>query len=262
MFETVTVLDTPCVLADQRTLLQSLSEACQTRQRPALSVDFTNVHIVAMRTVDSGFARNTANVDWFVPDSQVLSWAMTLLGARGHSRVYGPHFLDYFVRHASPELTHYFLGASQECLERLLANLRNIRPDLRIAGSHNGYFSEQGEERILSEINSKRPDLLWVGLGTPKQQAWINRHKHQLDAGAILAVGFAFDVNARAKPDAPGWMGPLGLIWLHRLATEPRRLWRRYLYFNSVFMAKLLWQLLRTRPAQRSSRPESAFKVV
>ena len=90
------------------------------------------------------------------------------------------------------------------------------------------------------EINRLSPDFIWVGFGTPKQQAWVKRHKHLLRRGVILTVGFAFDVNAGMKPDAPGWMQRLGLTWVFRLASEPRRLAPRYLRYNFLF----LWYLL------------------
>lgn len=241
--ETVTVLSTPCVLTDAPRLTRALTDHCVSNHRKALSVDFTNVHIVALRTESEGFREATSNVDWFVSDSQVLSWAISWLGGDNHERVYGPAYLDYCIRHADAGLSHYFLGASQECLERLLERLREIRPELTIAGSRNGYFSAQDEGEILADINEKAPDLLWVGLGTPKQQEWIGRMKDQLNVGAALAVGFAFDVNAGTKKDAPSWLGRLGLIWLYRLAREPRRLWHRYAHYNSVFIRKLLMQV-------------------
>lgn len=252
--ETITVLNTPCVLTDRRRLAEDLALAGRERGRPPLSVDFTNVHIVAMRTVDEEFHRDTSNVDWFVSDSQVLTWAISGLGGAGHERVYGPDFLDHFIRHGDAGLTHYFLGASQECLDQLLVKLRQLRPELRIAGSHNGYFKAADEERVLASINAAKPDLLWVGLGTPKQQDWINRHKSRLEAGAVLAVGFAFDVNAGTKKDAPRWMGPLGLTWLYRLACEPRRLLHRYFYYNSVFLGKLLMQMVFHRGREAAAK--------
>jgi N-acetylglucosaminyldiphosphoundecaprenol N-acetyl-beta-D-mannosaminyltransferase len=235
------------MLTDTPRLTAMLEERCRARTRPTLSVDFTNVHIVALRSVNPEFKLITANVDWFIPDSQVLTWAASLLGAKNHERVYGPTFLNHFVRQADPALTHYFLGASAECLRLLLEKLRTIRPDLNIVGFQDGYFKPTDEEQVLAAINAVKPDVVWVGLGTPKQQEWISRYKGQLNAGAVMAVGFAFDVNAGTKKDAPDWMGPIGLTWLYRLACEPRRLAKRYFYYNSIFLGKLFCQFLRER---------------
>ncbi len=240
----VEVLNTKCEITDSARLTSALEEVCKSGAPEPLSVDFTNVHIVAMRSVDEKFYGETSKVDWYVPDSQVLTWAVSLMGGRTNKRVYGPDFLDYFVRHGDTGLTHYFLGGNQECLDALLKNLKEVQPDLKIAGSRNGYFGAEDEASIIDDINAAKPDMLWVGLGTPKQQQWINANKDQLSVGAALAVGFAFDVNAGTKKDSPKWLGPLGLSWLYRLIMEPRRLWHRYLYYNSVFLVKLFRQFV------------------
>ena len=117
-------------------------------------------------------------------------------------------------------------------------------PAVRIVGSHHGYFSAGEEPAILEEINRVAPDFIWVGLGTPKQQEWIHRHKARLGRGVVLAVGFAFDVNAGTKKDAPPWMQRAGLTWLFRVVSEPRRLLTRYLYYNSLFLYYLAKDLL------------------
>ena len=238
---TIEVISTPCLVTDAADLTARIEYRVRHDQGRPLSIDFTNVHIVAMRKVDEEFWEKTSSVDWFVPDSQILTWAVSLMGGQGNERVYGPSFLDYFVRHADADLTHYFLGASQDCLDQLLAKLYNKRPEIKIIGSRNGYFEEGDEEAINAEINEKKPDLVWVGLGTPKQQEWINRNKDSLKVSAILAVGFAFDVNAGTKSDAPEWMGKYGVLWLYRFICEPRRLFKRYAVYNSVF----LWHLFR-----------------
>jgi len=253
--ETLVVLNTPCVLTTRERLAVELAESCKERVGgEPLSVDFTNVHIVALRTMDSDFLNTTNSVDWFVSDSQVLNWAISLLGGKNHSRVYGPDFMHYFFGHGDRALTHYFLGASDHCLERLCENLRKLQPDFKLAGMHNGYFSAADEPVILEDINRCKPDLVWVGLGTPKQQDWIHRHKSKVQAGALLAVGFAFDVNAGTKKDAPAWLGPLGLTWLYRLVTEPRRLWKRYFIYNSVFLARLALQFISRKPSPIPAR--------
>lgn len=239
----ITVLNTPCVLTHKVELARELAEWCSSPDgNGPLSVDFTNVHITAMRTVDPAFFKTTSSVDWFVPDSQILTVAARLLGGTNHSRAYGPDFMDHFFRHGDTSVTHYLLGASQECLDALKSKLQQIQPGCRIVGTHNGYFDATREPAISADINRCNPDLVWVGLGTPKQQEWIDRNKHLLDCRAILAVGFAFDVIAGTKKDAPAWIGRIGLLWLHRLLSEPRRLWKRYLVYNSIFLYKFALQ--------------------
>lgn len=245
-FQTINVISTPCVVTNAADLTAKLTTRC--RESDSLgtcSVDFTNVHIVAMREVEIPFRGDTSKVDWFVPDSQILTWAVSWLGGKGNERVYGPDFLDYFVRHADSELTHYFLGASQNCLDQLLLKLQAKRPEIKIIGSHHGYFKEEDESAINDEINQLKPDLVWIGLGTPKQQSWAQRNKEKVNAGAILAVGFAFDVNAGTKKDAPRWMGKFGVLWLYRFLSEPRRLWKRYAVYNTIFLSHLFRQVVR-----------------
>jgi len=245
------VIGTPCLNTSHEDLLGRLEKHVGD-SGAVLSVDFTNVHIVTMRRTDRSFAADTTEVDWYVPDSQILKWAVNLRGGSMPERVYGPDFLAHAVRHCSADTTHYFLGASQECLELLLEKLREARPDLKIVGSHNGYFGDDKNDEIIADIEARDPDFIWVGLGTPKQQAWINTHKSRFSRGALLAVGFAFDVNAGTKKDAPGWMGKAGLTWLYRLASEPRRLFGRYFYYNSLFLIKLAAQMCGKRYPARA----------
>lgn len=240
----IEVINTPCLVTGAADLTGRIVSRVRHDQGLPLSIDFTNVHIVAMRQVDGDFYEQTSSVDWFVPDSQILTWAASCLGAKGNERVYGPDFLDYFIRNADADLTHYFLGASQECLNQLLIKLREKRPEIKIVGSRNGYFKSTDEDAINAEINRLKPDLVWVGLGTPKQQDWIHRNKTKIKAGVLLAVGFAFDVNAGTKSDAPAWMGKCGVLWLYRFICEPRRLFKRYAVYNSVFLWYLFRQLM------------------
>lgn len=166
-----------------------------------------------------------------------------------YERVYGPSFLAYQIENTPSDIRHFFLGASQECLDQLLKSIRAKNPGFQIVGSRNGYFGPEDEEDIVSEINAAKPDIVWVGLGTPKQQEWVGANKDKLVAGALLAVGFAFDVNAGTKSDAPDWMQPMGLTWLYRLMQEPRRLWKRYMLYNSVFLKELFLQQVRPEPS-------------
>jgi N-acetylglucosaminyldiphosphoundecaprenol N-acetyl-beta-D-mannosaminyltransferase len=124
---------------------------------------------------------------------------------------------------------------------------------VRFVGGYHGRCDAAGrldpadEIRVIGEINRLSPDFIWLGLGTPKQQAWVHRYRPALRRGVLLGVGFGFDVNAGLKPDAPAWMQRTGLGWLFRLAAEPRRLLGRYCKCNTLFLAYLLWDGLRGR---------------
>lgn len=236
------VIGTNCTVTDKYALLPILEAQASTGP---WSIDFTNVQIVTMRRTETAFRETTASVDAFIPDSQILRWAVNLCGGDMKQRVYGPEFLAHAIAATAPGTRHYFLGGSPLCLEQLLQGIRRQNPALTVVGSHNGYFKEHQNEEVILDILKTDPDFIWVGLGTPKQQEWINAHKSRFPRGVLLAVGFAFDVNAGTKKDAPRLMQKLGLTWLFRLLSEPRRLFVRYTKYNSLFLWHLARQLLR-----------------
>lgn len=220
------------------------------RRGGTYAVDLTNTHIVTLRRQDAAFREVTSRFDYFVPDSTPLIWCLNRKGAGLRDRVYGPVFMRYCLEHSPAPFTHYLLGGSAECVEKLRERFVSANPDIRIVGTHDGYFKAQDEPAILAEINRLSPDFIWVGLGTPKQQEWIHRHKTAIARGVIFAVGFAFDVNAGMKKDAPQIMQRLGLTWLFRALSEPRRLLTRYLRYNTLFLFYLLTDGLKPSAAR------------
>jgi N-acetylglucosaminyldiphosphoundecaprenol N-acetyl-beta-D-mannosaminyltransferase len=232
------VIGTACTVTSKEELLPLLETKAASGP---WSVDFTNVQIVTMRRTEPAFREITSTVDSFIPDSEVLRWAVNWRGGRMLARVYGPDFMAHAIRHTAPSTRHYFLGGSAACLAALLANIRALNPALQIVGSHDGYFKPEQNPAVIADILAADPDFIWVGLGTPKQQAWIHENKARFSHGVLLAVGFAFDVNAGTKKDAPRMLHRLGLTWLYRLISEPRRLLGRYVKYNSLF----LWHLAR-----------------
>ena len=174
-----------------------------------------------MRRADAEFRQLTDGFDYFIPDGMPLIWCLNRQGAGLRDRVYGPTFMRRCLV-ATPAQRHYFLGGSRECLQRLKTRMLAIQPQLQIVGQRDGYFSADAEPEIVDEINRLSPDFIWIGLGTPKQQDWIFRNRFKISRGVLLAVGFAFDVNAGTKEDAPLFLPQLGLTWLFRVATDPR----------------------------------------
>jgi N-acetylglucosaminyldiphosphoundecaprenol N-acetyl-beta-D-mannosaminyltransferase len=239
------LLGTPLCL----TSYQGFAQHCLhlARQPGTTSVDFTNAQIVTLRRHDPRFREATSRVDYFIPDATPLQWCLNLKGARLPDRVYGPAFMRSFLSQPAPGYTHYLLGGSEHCIQQLEERLKRLNPALEIIGRHHGYFAAADEPAILAEINRLSPDFVWVGLGTPKQQFWIHQHRDELKRGVVLAVGFAFDVNAGTKRDAPRLMQRLGLTWLFRMLAEPRRIGARVVQYNSLFLFYLLWDGLRGR---------------
>ncbi len=244
------MLGTPLLVTDYC----SLSRQCQTwaSSRARVALEFANTQVVIMRRHEPAFRKLTEAFDGFAPDGMPLIWCLNRRGAGLRDRVYGPAFMREFLTRVPGNFSHYLLGGSEEAGQRLRERFLKLNPGLRFAGSFHGRCDPQGrlegraEREVLEEINRLSPDFIWVGFGTPKQQAWVHAHKRQIRRGVILSVGFAFDVNAGMKPDAPAWMQRLGLTWVYRLGSEPRRLTPRYLRYNSLFLYYLLRDGLRS----------------
>ncbi|MEP6820916.1 MAG: WecB/TagA/CpsF family glycosyltransferase [Chthoniobacterales bacterium] len=241
----IDVLGTPLAA----TTYDELTEHCHdlVQMGGTWAIDLTNTQIVTMRRHEPSFREDTSRFDLFVPDGIPLIWTLNLRGAGLSDRVYGPTFMRHCFTRSPAPFTHYLLGGSEECLVQLQDRFEKEQPSARIVGRRNGYFPKDEEKEIVREINALSPDFIWIGLGTPKQQEWIHKHKSSIRRGVLLAVGFAFDVNAGTKPDAPAWMQRRGLTWVFRILTEPRRLLLRYLRYNSLFLFYLVQDLVTPR---------------
>jgi N-acetylglucosaminyldiphosphoundecaprenol N-acetyl-beta-D-mannosaminyltransferase len=237
------------------TTYDDLTLRCQqwAREPGVRALDFANTQTVTMRRCEPAFREALATFDYLAPDGMPLIWCLNRAGAGLRDRVYGPTFMRHFLHRVPGEFTHYLLGGSAECGERLRDIFTRANPAIRFVGGFHGRCEPDGrlapddEAQVIEELNRLQPDFIWVGFGTPKQQAWVQRYKTRLRRGVILTVGFGFDVNAGLKPDQPMWMQRLGLGWLFRLASEPRRLLGRYLKYNSLFLGCLLADGLRGR---------------
>lgn len=218
-----------------------------TRPGP-VAIEFANTQIVTMRRHEPAFRGLTSRFDYFAPDGMPLVWCMNRAGAGLKDRVYGPAFMRILLCETPAPFTHYILGGSEEVGRRLLECVREWNPRIEVAGCYHGRCDADGEladAGVLEEINRLSPDFIWVAFGTPKQQAWIYKNKSRIRRGLLLSVGFALDVNAGTKRDAPLWMQRLGLGWLFRLVSEPGRLGPRYLKYNTLFLFYLLWDCWR-----------------
>jgi N-acetylglucosaminyldiphosphoundecaprenol N-acetyl-beta-D-mannosaminyltransferase len=152
-------------------------------------------------------------------------------------------------------LRHGFFGGLDGVAETMAARLKQRHPALEIAGTWSPGMMRPGETspaHLIEAINASRCDVLWVGLGAPKQEIWMAQHRGHLRVPVMVGVGQAFDIVAGRATRAPHWMASRGLEWLYRVAHDPRRLWKRYFVYNSLF----LWHILRESmgcPSERSS---------
>ena len=194
------------------------------------------------------------DADLVTPDGMPLVWGLRRLGVPHASRVYGPELTPAVLTKASYEgIPVGFYGGSPGVLEAFLHRVEGGWPDLRIVYAWSPPFrdlTEEEDERVVEEINASGARMLFVGIGCPRQEIWMNNHRGRIDA-VMLGVGAAFDFMAGVKKQAPGFMQRTGTEWLFRLVTEPRRLWRRYLKHNPRFAALFASQLLKTRLSGR-----------
>ncbi len=192
------------------------------------------------------FRSLTNQADLATPDGVPVVWALKLLGFRDATRVYGPDLTPLVLRMAEENgFPVGFYGAAPEVLDKLVSTIRMQFPALRITYAYSPPFraaSSAEDDAVTEAINSAGVRILFVGLPTPKQDLWMAAHRGRVGA-VMLGVGAAFDFLAGSKPQAPRWMMRIGMEWFFRLATEPRRLWKRYLKNNPRFLALFACQL-------------------
>lgn len=178
------------------------------------------------------------------PDGMPVVWLCHWHKARQVSRVYGPQLMKSVCDKGQEKgLSHFFYGSNPETLDKLMQRLTDKFPRIKIAGSYAPPYTPQPQVEssdVLAKINQAKPDIIWVALGSPKQDFWMSMNRPLLDAPLMVGVGAAFDFLAGVKPQAPKWMQRCGLEWFFRLCCEPGRLWKRYLIGNSLFVFYLL----------------------
>lgn len=234
--------------------IERIMEAASRRQ--PLGVSALAVHGVMTGVLDPVHLFRLNRLDLVLPDGQPVRWALRLLhGEALPSRVYGPELmLRTCARAAADGKSIYLYGSSQDVLDDLQANLEAKFPTLRIAGSSASRFktasdAENGE--IIDAIRETEADIVFVGLGCPRQEVFVFENAEGLSCPAI-AVGAAFDFHAGRLPQAPRWMQDRGLEWFYRLVQEPKRLWRRYAVLNPLFCWHLVMQMSRRDRSGRS----------
>jgi N-acetylglucosaminyldiphosphoundecaprenol N-acetyl-beta-D-mannosaminyltransferase len=204
----------------------------------------------AQRDPDVRRALNAATMT--VPDGKPLVWALRSLGEEIDERVYGPDLmLAACERSLETGASHFLYGGHDEAATQELADSLSGRfTDLSIAGSWTPPFRELTDDErreVVGRINESGADIVWVGIGSPRQELWMERMRPLLRAPVLVGVGAAFDFHAGRVSQAPRWMGDHGLEWLYRLSREPRRLGPRYLRDNPAFVAAFARQWARER---------------
>ena len=223
------------------------------RARSSRYVVFANAHVVVTASENAEYATTIRLADLTLPDGAPVAWMLRRLGYPHQERVCGPDLTwDLLARCAESGQSVYFYGSTEETLRRLMQRVTTAFPNLHVAGTESPPFrhlSAAETRATIGRINSSGAALVFVGLGCPKQENWMRDQCGEIHA-VMLGVGAAFDFHAGTVSRAPLWMRRHGLEWLYRLIAEPRRLWRRYLVTNTLFV----WGACRRLLTQRCSR--------
>jgi len=214
----------------------------------AYAVEAANTHVAALARHDAAFGETMRRFDLICPDGMPLVWVInTRLPAEEKltNRVYGPTLMLETLRATRErgEFRHFLLGSRESTLDHLTRSFAERFPGVTIAGTHAPPFGEWPAdefERVCGKIRAARANLIWVGLGCPKQEHWIARHKDQLPPGVYFGIGAAFAFHAGEVKQAPLVLQRCGLEWAYRVAMEPRRLFKRYFTYNSLFLYHLI----------------------
>jgi N-acetylglucosaminyldiphosphoundecaprenol N-acetyl-beta-D-mannosaminyltransferase len=203
---------------------------------------FANVHVVTEAQHDPEF-KSLLNDSFTVPDGSPLIWLGRRQGFTLARRVYGPDLMiDFLKNTADKGYRHFFYGGAPGVAEEL-ANIVMKAYGTEVVGVYSPPFralTSQEDAEIVKMINRARPDVLWIGLGCPKQEKWAYAHREVLEVPVLGAVGQAFDIHSGRAVQAPSWMREHGLEWFFRLVSEPGRLWKRYLVYNTEFILRVL----------------------
>jgi N-acetylglucosaminyldiphosphoundecaprenol N-acetyl-beta-D-mannosaminyltransferase len=242
------LLGVPLALTDYEHTLDWIDAAVEARARAYICV--AAVHTVMACQEDPALRAAVLGADFTVPDGKPLVWALRMLGHPLEDRVYGPDLMDRACARAARTGQRFYLygGRNQGALAELARMLRLRHPGLRIVGGYAPPFrplTDAEEDAVAADIDRSGADVVWVGIGVPKQEKWMARMREKLSAPVLIGVGAAFDFHAGLVPQAPAVLQRYGMEWAFRLMQEPRRLWRRYLRYNPRFVAGFARQFLR-----------------
>lgn len=230
---------------DYESAVRTIVEAARLR-RP-LAVTALAVHGVMTGVRDRVHRHRLNSLDLVTPDGQPVRWALNLAHrTRLKDRVYGPTLMLRICQEAASKgLAVYLYGSRQEVVGGLASSLKEWFPNLRIVGAEPSIFgtlSDQDRSELVGRIRHSRANILFVGLGCPRQEVFAYEIRHALSL-PVVAVGAAFDYHSGFRAEPPPWMQRAGLQWVHRLAQEPGRLWKRYLFHNAAFLLRFFLQL-------------------
>lgn len=216
-------------------------------RRQSRYVAICNAHVVVTATEDQDYGRIINGADMATPDGAPVAWMLRRQGFADQPRVSGPDLMWALCELATHQgLPIYCYGSTRDTLASLENHLHQAFPGLQTSMESPPFrqLSEKEDAAVVARINSSGAGIVFVGLGCPKQERWMAEHRGRVNA-VMIGVGAAFDFHAGTVPRAPAWMRDHGLEWLHRLVSEPRRLWKRYLVTNTLFVLGAARQIIK-----------------
>jgi len=249
----ITILGTPIAAMDYQGAIAWFLQKAPLADA-AYSVEAANTHVLALARHDPAFGKSLATFDLILPDGMPLVWVINSSlppSQKLTDRVYGPTLMLETLKatEGKPQFRHFLLGGQPSTLEKLTTSFANRFPKTTIAGTYSppfGPWPNDEPQRIINQIHHSSANLVWVGLGCPKQEHWIAQNKHLLPPAIYFGIGAAFAFHAGEVKQSPPLFQKLGLEWAYRLAMEPRRLFKRYLTYNTLFLYHLFRDHIRS----------------
>jgi len=250
-----TLLGVSVAMIDYDGAIALMDELVDTRGRGYVCA--APVHALMVAQDDREMRDALAASTLVVPDGMPLVWAANLLGESLDDRVYGPELMLRYSDRCAERGHRVWLygGRDQGSLVQLALSMRRRHPGIKIVGGYSPPFrplNHEEEELVVQQINEAKPDVLWVGIGVPKQEKWMARMRDRLEVPVMCGVGAAFDFHAGRISMAPSWMQDRGLEWIYRIVQEPKRLLPRYLYTNPRFVLAFARQYIAQKRATRA----------
>jgi N-acetylglucosaminyldiphosphoundecaprenol N-acetyl-beta-D-mannosaminyltransferase len=252
---TRTLLGVPISVIDYDGAIEAMDALVASRRRGYVCA--APVHALMVAQEDPEMLAALRGSTLVVPDGMPLVWAANLLGEELTDRVYGPELMLRYNDRCAARGHRVWLygGRDQGSLVQLALSMRRRHPGIKIVGGYSPPFrplTAEEEDTVVEQINDAQPDVLWVGIGVPKQEKWMARMRDRLEVPVMCGVGAAFDFHSGRISMAPPWMQDRGLEWIYRIAQEPRRLLPRYLYTNPRFVLAFARQYVAQRRSGRA----------
>ncbi len=245
------ILNIPFSNKNMQKTIDICLEQIKKKSRNCKQIVVANVFSTVIASKDKKFIEICNKSFLVFPDGQPIIWISKLFNNSFSERVAGPDFMKKFLKYLeSHGKSIFLLGGDKKSISDLVINLQNLYPSLKIVGFYSppfGFWNKKENSKIINLINKSKADMLFVGVSTPKQDKWIFNNKKYLKIKLAIGVGAAFDFFSGKTNRAPIWMQKIGLEWFYRFIQEPKRMWKRYLIGNLIFIWLVLKEIIKRK---------------